>query len=34
MAKLLATRLKEVLPSIINNDQSGYMKECYKILEF
>ncbi len=29
IAKLLSTRLKEVLPSIINNDQSGYMKERY-----
>ncbi len=28
-AKLLASRLKLVLPSIINNDQSGYLKGQY-----
>ncbi len=29
IAKLLASRLKLVLPSIINNDQSGYLKGQY-----
>ncbi len=29
IAKLLATRLKEVLPSVIDEDQSGYMKGRY-----
>jgi hypothetical protein len=29
IAKVLATRLQEVLPSIVNNDQSGYLKGRY-----
>jgi hypothetical protein len=29
LAKLLANRMKEVLPSIIDNDQTGYLKNRY-----
>ncbi len=29
IAKILAMRLQLVLPNIINDDQSGYLKGCY-----
>ena len=29
MTKVLATRVKEVVPSIIHDNQTGYIKDCY-----